>query len=64
MVMPLPRRVWFPRCGADPSWRDAQGESELPTCLCRPVRTSSGESFAWRAGYFPETQLAEAVMAN
>ena len=24
----VPRRVWFPRCGADPSWRDDRGESE------------------------------------
>ncbi|OCF33791.1 hypothetical protein I316_04503 [Kwoniella heveanensis BCC8398] len=24
---PVPRRVWFPRCGADPSWRDDRGEN-------------------------------------
>jgi hypothetical protein len=25
--VPLPRRVWFPRCGWKPSWRDDRGES-------------------------------------
>ncbi|WVF69529.1 hypothetical protein IAT40_004307 [Kwoniella sp. CBS 6097] len=24
---PVPRRIWFPRCGADPSWRDDRGEN-------------------------------------
>ncbi|WVQ98316.1 hypothetical protein IAU59_005439 [Kwoniella sp. CBS 9459] len=24
---PVPRRIWFPRCGSDPSWRDDRGEN-------------------------------------
>ncbi|OCF53988.1 hypothetical protein L486_08522 [Kwoniella mangroviensis CBS 10435] len=27
MSKPVPKRVWFPRCGADPSWRDDRGEN-------------------------------------
>ena len=23
---PLPKRIWFPRCGVSPSWRDGRGE--------------------------------------
>ncbi|KAK8847645.1 hypothetical protein IAR55_005504 [Kwoniella newhampshirensis] len=25
--VPVPRRVWFPRCGANPSWRDERGDN-------------------------------------
>ncbi|ODO08574.1 hypothetical protein L198_00304 [Cryptococcus wingfieldii CBS 7118] len=25
--IPVPKRIWFPRCGATPSWRDDRGEN-------------------------------------
>ncbi|WWD21732.1 hypothetical protein CI109_106219 [Kwoniella shandongensis] len=26
-LVPTPKRVWFPRCGSDPSWRDDRGDN-------------------------------------
>ena len=26
----VPERVWFIRCGQEPSWRDSRGDSEWP----------------------------------
>ncbi|WVR04845.1 hypothetical protein IAU60_001857 [Kwoniella sp. DSM 27419] len=37
----VPQRVWFPRCGADPSWRDDRGEN--PWFLARALPSASVE---------------------
>nr|XP_018265205.1 uncharacterized protein I303_01565 [Kwoniella dejecticola CBS 10117]OBR87363.1 hypothetical protein I303_01565 [Kwoniella dejecticola CBS 10117] len=38
-VTPTPKRVWFPRCGSEPSWRDDRGENAWFLAQALPAAT-------------------------